>query len=72
MNHVRGTTSTVRITRRNGNFVDVPPSLFQPTLPTGARKALAIVGTAARRLNELAATGQVSRLPLAGGRPIRW
>jgi hypothetical protein len=53
--HVRGTTSTVRITRRDGNFIDVPPSLFQPTLPTGTRKALAIVGTAARRLNELAA-----------------
>ncbi len=53
--HVRGTTSTVRITRRNGNFVDVPPSLFQPTLPSGAKRALAIVGSAARRLNELAA-----------------
>jgi hypothetical protein len=53
--HVRGTTSTVRITRVNGTFVDVPPSLLQPALPTGARKALAVVSTVARRLNELAA-----------------
>ena len=53
--HVRGTTSTVRITRANGTFVDVPPSLLQPTLPTGARKALAVVSTVARRLNDLRA-----------------
>jgi hypothetical protein len=53
--HVRGTTYTVRITRRNGTVVDVPPTLLQPTLPTGARKAHAAVGTVARRLVELAA-----------------
>lgn len=53
--HVRGTTSTVRITRVGGKFVDVPPSLLQPTLPTSARKALAVVGTVARRLDALAA-----------------
>jgi hypothetical protein len=52
--HVRGTTSTVRITRVGGSFVDVPPSLLQPTLPTSAGKALAVVGTVARRLNDLA------------------
>lgn len=52
--HVRGTTSTVRITKMNGTFVDVPPSLLQPTLPTNARRALAIVGTVARRLSDLA------------------
>lgn len=53
--HVRGTTSTVRITRADGTFVDVPPSLLQPTLPTSARKALAVVSTVARRLNDLRA-----------------
>lgn len=52
--HVRGTTSTVRITRMGGSFVDVPPSLLQPTLPTNARKALAIVGAVARQLSDLA------------------
>ncbi len=53
--HVRGTTWTVRITRANGTFVDVPPSLLQPTLPTGARRARAVVGTVARRLADLQA-----------------
>lgn len=52
--HVRGTTSTVRITRVGGGIVDVPPSLLQPTLPTSAARALAVVGTVARRLNDLA------------------
>lgn len=58
--HLRRTTSTVRITRANGTFVDVPPSLLQPTLPTGARKALAVVSTVARRLNELSALHRYS------------
>ncbi|HEY2273173.1 MAG TPA: PH domain-containing protein [Jatrophihabitantaceae bacterium] len=53
--HVRGTTMTVRITRRNGKFVDVPPTLVQPTLPTGVRKARALVGDVARELLDLAA-----------------
>lgn len=56
--HVRGTTMTVRITRRNGKFVDVPPTLLQPTLPTGARKARAVVGTVARRLIDITAQQQ--------------
>jgi hypothetical protein len=55
VSHVRGTTVTVRITRRNGKFVDVPPTLVQPTLPTGARKARALVGEVARRLLDIAA-----------------
>lgn len=58
--HVRGTTSTVRISRTDGTFVDVPPSLLQPTLPTGARKTLAVVSTVARRLNELNAEQRYS------------
>jgi hypothetical protein len=53
--HVRGTTYTIRITRTNGTFVDVPPSLLQPTLPTSVRKARAVVSTIARRLIEIAA-----------------
>ncbi len=53
--HVRGTTYTIRITRANGTFVDVPPSLLQPTLPTSVRKARAVVSTVARRLIEIAA-----------------
>ncbi len=55
VHHVRGTTYTVRITRRNGTFVDVPPTLLQPTLPSSARKAHAVVGTVARRLLDLTA-----------------
>jgi hypothetical protein len=53
--HVRGTTVTVRITRTDGKFVDVPPTLLQPTLPTGARRARTLVGLVARRLLEIAA-----------------
>jgi hypothetical protein len=45
----------VRITRRSGKFVDVPPTLLQPTLPTSARKARAVVGAVARRLIDIAA-----------------
>ena len=53
--HVRGTTYTIRITRTDGKFVDVPPSLLQPTLPTSVRKARAVVSTVARRLIDIAA-----------------
>jgi hypothetical protein len=52
--HVRGTTSTVRITCADRRFIDVPPTLLQPTLPTGARRAHAAVGAVARELIDLA------------------
>ena len=55
MVHVRGTTVTVRITRRNESFIDVPPTLLLPTLPTGVRKARATVHNVAVELNEVAA-----------------
>jgi hypothetical protein len=45
---------TVRITRRNGSYVDVPSSLVLPTLPTGIRKARSRVSAVAMRLTELA------------------
>ena len=45
---------TVRITRGNGSFLDVPPSLLQPTLPTNVRRAHARVAEVARILAELA------------------
>jgi hypothetical protein len=40
--------STVRIMRSDGSFLDVPPSLLQPTLPTRKVKALAALGAVAR------------------------
>ncbi len=49
---VRG-ASTVRITRRNGTFVDVPPSLLQPALPTSKPKSRARLDGIAREINAL-------------------
>jgi hypothetical protein len=54
MTAVHGNSVTVRITRRNGSYVDVPSSLVLPTLPTGIRKARSRVSAVAMRLTELA------------------
>ncbi len=48
--------STVRIYRQDGTFVDVPPALLQPTLPTKIEKARAVVHGVGARLEHLAAT----------------
>jgi hypothetical protein len=50
--HVRG-ANTIRIARRNGNFVDVPPSLLQPALPMSKPRAIARLDGIARQINEL-------------------
>jgi hypothetical protein len=50
----RGST-TVRIVRANGSFVDVPPSLLLPTLPTKIDKARAVIYDTAGVLEGLAA-----------------
>jgi hypothetical protein len=46
---------TVRINRRDGSHVDVPPSLLLPTVPTKIPTARAMVHGVANRLNALAA-----------------
>ena len=53
--YVGRNTMTIRITRRNGSFVDVPPSLLLPTLPTKMRNAHTIVHNLALELSRLAA-----------------
>ncbi len=52
VSHVRG-ANTIRITRRNGTFVDVPPSLLQPALPTSKPRARARLDGIAREINAL-------------------
>lgn len=52
---VRGNTVTVRITRRNGSFADVPPTLLLPTMPTGIAKVRSRVHAVALRLTAIAA-----------------
>ena len=49
---------TVRITRHNGSYVDVPPSLLLPTLPTTLPKTRSRIHSVATRLNALAAARQ--------------
>jgi hypothetical protein len=49
---VRG-ANTIRIARRNGSYVDVPPSLLQPALPTSKPRALARLDGIARDINDL-------------------
>lgn len=51
---VHGNSVTVRITRQNGSYVDVPPSLVLPTLPTNIRKVRSRVSAVSAQLNELA------------------
>ena len=48
--HLHANTPTLRIARSNGTHVDVPPTLLQPALPTGIRKARALVGAVGRQL----------------------
>jgi hypothetical protein len=42
--------ATLRITRADGSYADVPPSLVLPTKPTGTAKALAQLGDTARMI----------------------
>ena len=44
--------ATLRITRADGSYADVPPSLVLPTKPTGTAKALAQLGDTARMITE--------------------
>jgi hypothetical protein len=46
---VRG-APTVRLNRIDGSYLDVPPSLFQPTKPTSKQRALGQLEYAARQL----------------------
>lgn len=48
-------TMTIRITRKDGKFIDVPPSLLLPTLPTKMRNSQMIVHNLALDLSRLAA-----------------
>ena len=41
---------TLRITRGDGSYADVPPSLMLPTKPTGTAKTLAQLGDTARMI----------------------
>ena len=46
---VRG-APTVRLNRVDGRYLDVPPSLLQPTLPTSKQRAMGQLDHAARQL----------------------
>ena len=52
---VHANTPTLRITRVSGTHIDVPPTLVQPTLPTGMKKARTLVAAVAQRLLAIAA-----------------
>jgi hypothetical protein len=52
VSQVRG-ANTIRIARRNGTFVDVPPSLLQPALPTSKPRARARLDGIVRDINAL-------------------
>lgn len=52
---VRRTTVTVRINRVDGTYVDVPPSLLLPTVPTRMATVHSIVHGAAMQLSAIAA-----------------
>ncbi|HEX3335305.1 MAG TPA: hypothetical protein VHS54_02520 [Jatrophihabitans sp.] len=49
---------TVRIIRHDDSYVDVPPSLVLPTLPTTQPNARSMIHSVAMRLNAIAATRQ--------------
>jgi hypothetical protein len=53
---VRG-APTVRLNRVDGGYVDVPPSLLQPTKPTSKQRALGQLEHAARQLRARRPTG---------------
>ena len=42
---------TIRISRRDHSFVDVPPALLQPTMPTRNKKAAAKLGRLIREID---------------------
>jgi hypothetical protein len=46
---VRG-SDTVRLVRHDGSYVDVPPSLLQPSVPTSRPRALAQLNSVARQI----------------------
>ena len=46
---VRG-SDTVRLVRQDGSYVDVPPSLLQPSTPTSKPRALARLNSVANQL----------------------
>lgn len=47
--------STIRVSLRDDQVVDVPPTLLQPTLPTKAATALAAIGAVAAELRAIKA-----------------
>ena len=47
---VRNGSPTISIERQDGTTVDVPPSLVNPTKPTGTAKAMAMMGDLARAI----------------------
>jgi hypothetical protein len=49
--NVRG-APTVRLNRRDGGYVDVPPSLLQPTKPTAKRVVMRNLDTVAGQLEQ--------------------
>ncbi len=49
MSNVRG-APTVRLNRHDGTYVDVPPSLLQPTKPTSKQRALGQLENSVRQL----------------------
>jgi general stress protein CsbA len=49
--NVRG-APTVRLNRRDGSYVDVPPSLLQPTKPTAKRVVMRNLDTVAGQLEQ--------------------
>jgi len=51
VNNVRGAPS-LRLNLRSGAYVDVPPSLLQPTKPTSKRAVMAQLGVAANELED--------------------
>ncbi|MDQ6851911.1 MAG: PH domain-containing protein [Actinomycetota bacterium] len=53
--HTKRGASTVRIYRQDSTYLDVPPALLQPTLPTKIEKARAVVQGVAAQLEQLAA-----------------
>lgn len=54
----RRNSTTIRITRRAGGHVDVPPSLLLPTLPTKMARVRSIMHGTATQLSEFAAARQ--------------
>jgi hypothetical protein len=53
---VRG-SDTVRLVRHDGSYVDVPPSLLQPSTPTSKPRALARLNSVAKELEARRARG---------------